>query len=407
MQTQAFPRKSVGRVVPWILCIAAVISLFLLLPRADAVTKSEINALKSKQSQLQSDKSTLQSKISSIQDDKSKAVTQKTLLEQEIEVTRQQLDVANDLIAQYDQQITEKEAELEAAQEKEQQYYELFCERVRSMEEDGTENYWAVLFNSTDFSDFLDRLDVISEVMDYDSGIMDQLKEARQEVETAKADLESSRAEQQEVKAQLESYQADLNTKKAQVNTLIAQIKAAEDEYASQLAAIDDESVDLSSQIAAAEQQYAAQIAAQKAAQGSDSSSSSTSGFIWPTPGYYTVTSSYGWRNHPITGKRSFHGGIDIGAPGGTQILASKSGTVVISTYNSSYGNYVVIAHYDGTKTLYAHMSKRAVSAGDTVSQSQVIGYVGSTGSSTGNHLHFEIWTGSSSSSRVNPMNYF
>jgi murein DD-endopeptidase MepM/ murein hydrolase activator NlpD len=98
---------------------------------------------------------------------------------------------------------------------------------------------------------------------------------------------------------------------------------------------------------------------------------------------------------------------VDIPAPSGTPIKAAKSGVVIISGYGSSYGNYVVIAHGDGTRTLYAHQSSRAVSAGDSVSQGQTIGYVGSTGSSTGNHLHFEIWTGSSSSSRVNPMNYF
>ena len=127
---------------------------------------------------------------------------------------------------------------------------------------------------------------------------------------------------------------------------------------------------------------------------------------IWPLSGYTRVSSPFGYRICPFHG-RELHGGVDVPAPGGTPIMAAKSGVVVLSTYGSSYGNHVAISHADGTRTMYCHMSSRAVSAGQTVSQGQVIGYVGSTGSSTGNHLHFEVWTGSSSSSRVNPLNYF
>ena len=131
----------------------------------------------------------------------------------------------------------------------------------------------------------------------------------------------------------------------------------------------------------------------------------SSSGFLWPLSGYTRVTSPFGYRNCPFHGQE-LHGGCDVPAPSGTPIMATKSGVVVVSTYGSSYGNYVVIAHSDGSRSLYAHQSQRAVSVGQTVSQGQVIGYVGTTGSSTGNHLHFEIWLNSSSSSRVNPVAY-
>ena len=133
---------------------------------------------------------------------------------------------------------------------------------------------------------------------------------------------------------------------------------------------------------------------------------SSSGGWRWPLSGYTHIASPYGYRICPFHG-RELHRGADITAPGGTPITAARSGVVLVSTYGSSYGNYVTIAHSDGTRSLYAHMSSRAVSAGSTVSAGQVIGYVGSTGSSTGNHLHFEIWTNSSSSSCVNPLNYF
>ena len=131
-----------------------------------------------------------------------------------------------------------------------------------------------------------------------------------------------------------------------------------------------------------------------------------TGGYIWPLNGYTRTSSPFGYRICPFHG-RELHGGVDIPAPYGTPVHAAKSGTVVKSTYGSSYGNHIIIAHGDGTRTLYAHMSARLVSVGQTVSQGQTIGKVGSTGSSTGNHLHFETWTGSSSSTRVNPMRYF
>lgn len=130
----------------------------------------------------------------------------------------------------------------------------------------------------------------------------------------------------------------------------------------------------------------------------------SESGFLWPLPGRYNLSSLFGSRKHPITGKANNHTGIDIPASSGTSILAAKSGVVTTSTYNNSYGNYVVVSHSDGTSTLYAHMVRRNCSKGDTVSQGQVIGYVGTTGSSTGNHLHFEVRV---NGSRVDPINYF
>lgn len=131
-----------------------------------------------------------------------------------------------------------------------------------------------------------------------------------------------------------------------------------------------------------------------------------TGGYIWPLPGFHRISSPFGYRNCPYHG-RELHGGVDLPAPGGSPILAAKSGTVITSRYGSSYGNYVVLAHSDGSRTLYAHMSSRAVAVGDTVEQGTLIGRVGSTGNSTGNHLHFEVWANSLSNSKVNPMAYF
>lgn len=423
------------------------------LPRAQAASRSAIESLQSQQASLSVQKAELQKKLDGIRSSQGQALNKKNLVEQQLNVLNQQIQVSEDLLAQYAQQIAEKEAELEAAKAKEAQYQAEFEERVRAMEERGNVSYWSVLFQASDFSDLLDRIDMIGEIMDADDQVLDQLAEARQAVAQAKTDLEASRQGQQETLAQQQSQQAQLQAQQAEVDQLIQEIATQGDVYAKQIEKLEASQDDVAQQIAQAEATYqkqlaaekaaaekaaaekaaaeqAAQAAAQKAAQqqkqqssgssasGSSGSSSSSgsqssqttasaSGFLWPIASSHRVTSPFGWRTHPITGRQNLHGGIDIAAPNGTPIMAAKAGVVVISQYGSSYGNYVVISHPDGTRTLYAHMSQRNVSAGDTVRQGQTVGLVGSTGSSTGNHLHFETWTGSSSSSRVNPMQFF
>ncbi len=423
------------------------------LPRAQAASRSAIESLQSQQASLTVQKAELQKKLDGIRSSQGQALNKKNLVEQQLNVLNQQIQVSENLLVQYARQITEKEAELEQAKAKEAEYQAEFEQRVRAMEERGNVSYWSVLFQASDFSDLLDRIDMIGEIMDADDQVLDQLAEARQAVLQAKADLEASRQGQQETLAQQQSQQAQLQAQQAEVDQLIQEIATQGDVYAKQIEKLEATQDDVAQQIAEAEAIYqkqlaaekaaaekaaaekaaaeqaakAAQAAAQKAAQqqkqqssgssasGSSSSSgsqssqttASASGFLWPIASSHRVTSPFGWRTHPITGRQHLHGGIDIAAPNGTPIMASKAGVVVISQYGSSYGNYVVISHPDGTRTLYAHMSQRNVSAGDTVRQGQTVGLVGSTGSSTGNHLHFETWTGSSSSSRVNPMQFF
>ena len=283
----------------------------------------------------------------------------------------------------------------------------------------------------------LDQINAISEVMDYDNEVMDNLAAARQAVADAKAELEESKAAEESAKADLETQKADLVKEQASVEATIQEITSQSSVYAQKMDELEDDSASVSSQIAQAEKTYQAQIAAQKKAEeeaarkkaeeeakkqqqqqnqnNSNSNSNSkpsggggtagSGGYLWPLSGYTRVSSPFGYRNCPFHGQE-LHGGCDIPAPYGTPIKAAKSGVVIISTYGSSYGNYVTIAHSDGSRTMYAHQSQRAVSAGQTVSQGEVIGYVGSTGSSTGNHLHFELWLNSSSSSRVNPVAY-
>lgn len=361
---------------------------------ASAVTQAEIDAMKEEANSLKQQQEEIQDQLDSLAADRENAMARKTLLEQQINATRAEISSIAAQISKYDELIAQKQTELDEAEAEEQAQYELFCERVRYMEEQGEVSYWSILFSSKDFADLLDNAMMVEEIMDYDNQVMDQLIALREQIEQDKAELETARQEQQDAKAEQEAAQANLQAQESEVDALLSQISNQEDELEAREAQLRAASDAATAEIAAAERELAAQIA----------NVPSESGFLWPLPGRYNLSSLFGSRKHPITGKANNHMGIDIPASSGTSILAAKSGVVTTSTYNNSYGNYVVVSHSDGTSTLYAHMVRRNCSKGDTVSQGQVIGYVGTTGSSTGNHLHFEVRV---NGSRVDPINYF
>ena len=396
-------KREKGRARRWLirLCSAALVALMVLpvLPNAvvlpaSAVTQAEINQMKEDAAALKKQRAELQKQLKAIQADKSKALDQKALLEQQINATQAEINNIAAQITQYDQLIAQKETELAATEEKERAQYELFCKRVREMEEQGEVSYWSILFSSDDFSDLLDNAMMVEEIMDYDNQVMNELIAIREQIEADKTALETARQEQKDAKAEQEAAKAELKSQQSQVDALITEISGQESQVKAAEAKLQAAANAADAEIRAAEKELASQIA----------NVPSESGFLWPLPGRYNLSSLYGSRKHPVTGKANNHTGIDVPAPSGTSILACKSGVGTTSTYNNSYGNYVVVSHSDGTSTLYAHMSRRNASKGQTVSQGQVIGYVGTTGSSTGNHLHLEIRV---NGSRRDPINYF
>lgn len=394
--------------------LAGVMALLMILPMVAnivgvafaAPTKAElqdqIDDLKDKSSSLAAQKKDLASQLKSIRSDKSRAMEQKMILESQADVLRDQIATSDSLIAQYDSLIAQKEVELAEAQQKEADQFDLFCERVRAMEEDGSVSYWAILFNAADFSDLLDRFAFVSEVMEYDNHVMDMLAEARQAVADAKTELEADRADQQAVREEQVAQKAELDDKLAQTDALVDKIAAKEDEYEHAMDELEAAAKEMDKLVAAKQKEYDALLAAGKI------TIDAGSGYQWPLNGYNTLSSLFGHRIHPVTGKPGNHTGIDIPAPKGTSIYAARGGVVTTSKMGSgsdwSYGNYVVINHGDGTSTLYAHMNSRAVKEGDVVKQGQCIGYVGTTGRSTGYHLHFEVRV---NNVRVDPVDYY
>ena len=366
---------------------------------ASAVTQAEIDALKSKSSTLASQKKDIQAQLKAVQANKSDAMKKKQLLEDQIDVIRQEIENINEQIAMYDQLIAQKTEELEQAEADERAQFDLFCQRMRHMEEQGETSYWAILFSSSSFAELLDNYMMIEEIIQYDNKVIDDLTALQERVAADRAELEEAQAEQEEAKAQQLAAQEELKGQEAEVDKLIAEINAQEDVLEEMEAELNKAAKELDAQIKAKEKEYAAQIA----------NVPSESGYLWPLSGSYNVLSSlFGPRLHPVTHKPGNHSGIDIPAPAGTKIYAAKSGVVIHAAKGTgsswSYGNYVIVSHSDGTSTLYAHMSRIGCKQGQTVKQGDVIGYVGTTGRSTGNHLHFEVRVGST---RKDPVNYF
>ena len=404
---QKKPRKDWRRVV--VAVLAAFLALMMLLPMftmvleaAQAADTSEleqqIREYQKQQADLAAQIKDLDRQLKSIAGDKAQALEQKRLLDRQISAKVQEIQSTESIIAQYDALIADEQAKLEDTQAKEEIQYELFCKRVRAMEEAGTVSYWSILFDSADFADLLDRATFVSEIMEADNKIMDDLAALRKSIEAQKAELETSRADQQTQRDALVAQKKELDAKEADAAALVQKIQSQESEYQSSRDALKREEEEVEAQIIKKQKEIQAKIAA-----GQISFDPGT-GWQWPVPGRYKITSTFGPRIHPITGLPGNHTGTDVAAPKGTAILAARGGVVTISTYNHSYGNYVVVQHDNGIATLYAHMSSRAVSEGQIVTQGQTLGYVGSTGSSTGNHLHLEFRV---NGKRQDALNYY
>ena len=380
---------------------------------ASAASKSE---LKSRLAQIREQKAEIERNLESYKADQAEYAGQIGTLNNKIALTEEEIDATQDILDELDANIAQTEQELEETTQELENKKELFATRIRVMYENGDTSYMDVLLNSENFSDMLSNMEIVSQIMDYDKGVVAEYTALKESIEQMKAELESDRADKQDYMDSLEDRKEELESDRTDLKKLLAKLEN-DIEYAEKTARqmqadedkVNAEIEELSRQEAEAARKAAE--AAKKAAQSkSASSSTSTStvrasgSMVWPCPSYNYISSNYGYRTHPITGKvSSFHKGIDIAASSGNPVLAAASGTVVKSYMSSSYGNYIVISHGGGLMTAYAHLSRRLVSVGDTVSTGQQIGKVGSTGNSTGPHLHFEVYVNGST---VNPMNY-
>lgn len=386
-------------------------TIFGALSMAAAASKSQLN---NKLAEIKTQKAEVERQLAAYQKDKEAYAGQIGTLNNKINLTEQQIAATEEVIQELTRSIAETNEELAKAEEKLAEKQALFETRIRVMYENGETSYMEVLLNSDSFSDMLSNMEIVSQIMEYDKNVVTEVQQMRDSIEQMKEKLESDHKQQKEHKDSLEAGKHELEADKAKLKTMMEQVESNMDSARKLAAQMDAEREQINAEIAELSRREAeaarkrAQEEKRKAAQ-QNSSSSHTAVFSggsmrWPCPNYSYISSEFGARVHPIIGEwQSGHKGIDIASGKGNPILAAKSGTVVKSYLSSSYGNYVVVSHGGGLMTAYAHMSKRMVSVGDTVSAGQQIGTVGSTGNSTGNHLHFEVYV---DGAVVNPMDY-
>ena len=382
-------KKNKRNMKSWValaLAILLLLPLFaamlgMLIPASALVTQAEIDDLLSRSEDLAEERKELAAELEIVKDDKAKAVQAKAILDGEMTVLQNQINVTQATIDTFDTLIAEKEIALAEAEEAERAQFELFCRRVRAMEEAGSVSYLSILFGAKDFPDLLDQINMVNEVVEYDNAVAKQLEQMRLEIVDARQALQEARDAQQAQKEALEEQKVALEDKIKQAQALVSEIMTKEAEYQAAIA-----------EYRRLEDETAAEIdKLQKALAAQNIKFDPGTGYQWPLPGYYRIISRFGPRIHPITGKYGDHTGIDIPAPRGTPIIAARGGVVLLARSHNSYGNYVSLSHSATESTLYAHMTHYIVSEGDIVKQGQVIGYVGTTGSSTGYHLHFEV----------------
>ena len=356
--------------------------------------KKELSNAKKKEQAAKALESELKEKVTVVQ-------SQISVLKGQIAEVQNSIGLKEQEIAAKEQQITEKEAEIA-------DQWGDFKQHMVAMQELRDGGSVAMLSAVNDLYELLTFNEVMQDISIKDTEILDNMKNAKEALESDKLTLESQRSELQSKKADLDAQNSQMRAKQNELNSSVAaaQMSAAEAQQAQK---------DAQAAIESDEMNYEAvkkQIQKMIAAAAASKPTLSFTGFICPLKSYSRISSEYGWRKNPVTGVNKLHAGTDFAAPGGTPIYAAASGYVQVAGWSSGgYGNYVIIYHgkmSDGNQysTLYGHMRSVATSAGKYVQQGEIIGYVGSTGNSTGNHLHLEVWKGGSKANAVNPRGY-
>lgn len=383
--------------------------------------QDELDALEKRADEIDAQKNELQAQIDANDEKTVNVVDQRAQVDHEVTLIYQQVQNLNEQLRQYNLLIAEKQAELDDLQAQQNDLLEHYKQRLRAMQEQGDISYWAVIFRANSFSEMLNRISMVEEIAKSDQRMMEEIRTLASDVLSAKETLAAEKVTVEEKKTELAAAEEELEAKRAESEKLLDELIANAELLDADMEKYDAMKNELAEEIAQKEKEYNEKVEAERRAQeeanknnnGGGSTGGSTGGgstgdgsFLYPLPrscGSW-CTSPYGYRYHPISGTYTFHSGVDLAAAGGTPIYASKSGTVTTAAYAQySWGNYVVINHGDGYSTLYAHMRYYAVSVGEHVNQGDVIGYVGTTGNSTGNHLHFNVYY---NGSLQNPFDY-
>lgn len=413
-------RKRLTSVLAGILAAIMLLSLIAgLLPTrvsaaSSASIQAEIDELEEQEAALQEEIDAINEQLTANFTEMEEIVAQKNLIDQQVGLLNTQIANTNTQIAMYTELIADKQARLDEAQKNYNELNANYKERIRTMEEEGALSYWSVLFKSSDFADLLDRINMVQEIAAADQRRMEELTAAAELVASAKEGLEAEKDNLEQTKTELEAATVELAAKQEESTTLLNSLRAKGDEYEAYMAEKEEDQYLIALEIDEKKAEYDAAVQAEWEAAnptpdysyGGDttpSSGGSQDGWVCPVPAGWKFSSPFGYRIHPIWGDWRFHYGIDMGLAQGNPIYAARNGTISSCGWNDSMGWYVWINHNDGFKSVYMHMTHFIVYAGQEVTAGEVIGYVGSTGDSTGPHLHFGI---TYNGSYVNPIEY-
>lgn len=430
-------QRSIISVIASMITVAIMlIPLLRVLPgRAYAASSSEIqkqiNELKKEKEEIAEKINEVQAQFEENEDEIQNIIARKNVIDQEIQLITTQISNITEQISAYNILIADKQEELDKAEEHYVQLSEANKIRVRTMEEEGEVSYWEVLFKANSFSDLLDRLNIVEEIAASDKRRIQELSDAKDAVGTAQDVLTEEKSGLETTKSELDQAEQELDEKQAEAIALLQELLEKTDDLEALKQEFEEQDAKFLEEIAKKEVEYdeakqreweaymATYVPPTTAppvdnsggsSSGSSSGSSGGGGSVssgsggWVVPCSYTsITSPFGYRTAPTSGASTYHQGVDLDTGTGWPVVATRAGIVTVAGWGSAAGNYVQIDHQDGFRSIYMHLSSIGVSTGQIVSAGQYIGATGSTGVSTGDHLHFGI---SLNGVYVNPCNY-
>ena len=363
--------------------------------------QEQIEEAEKAKSKIKSNITNIQAMVSALEKEKGDLEAYVTKLDEDLTDVQEKIAELKDLISEKETEIEETEEELEEAEEIQATQYENMKKRIKFIYEKGDTFYLELVMSSASFGEMLNKATYVEKISEYDATKLEEYKQTCEYIQACKEQLDAEKELLDEAKAQVEEEEANLETlisaKEGEINIKTADINNKE-------AAIKEYEEDLAAQTATIQALEAA-VAAERAqlAEAGEAIVYDGGMFKWPAPSYTRISDDYGNRTHPILGVQQFHNGVDMAAPGGSPILAAYDGKVVAAAYNASMGNYIMINHGGGLYTIYMHASALYVSTGETVTRGQKIAAVGTTGRSTGNHLHISV---RKDGAYVSPWNY-
>lgn len=364
--------------------------------------QDELNRAKKEKKDIQDDLSNVQKILKSLENEKQNLNEYVAQLDSNLEEVQNKIIALRERIAVKESEIDQAEADLEQAETSRTEQYESMKARIKFMYEKGNNYYMDMLMSSKSFGDMVNKADYIEELAEYDRRMLEEYKYNCEYIEACRDGLNAEKEVLEEAKASVDAEEENLNVL---IEEKQGEIEKTEGNIANKEEAIREYEAYIAEQAAVIKALEAAVLAQQKelAAENGTPMIYDGGSFCWPAPKWSHISSEYGNRMHPTLGINQFHNGVDMAAPGGSPILAAYDGEVAAASYTSTMGNYMIINHGDGLYTIYMHASALYVSEGNHVSRGQAIGAVGSTGRSTGNHLHFSVRL---NGSYVSPWNY-